>query len=90
MQTLRDVLRLKHQAGLSHRQIGASLKLSVGVITKYLQRAEAAGIAWPLPEGMTDAELTRLLQPPRQSPDHPHSPVEPDCAEIVSDPESTP
>ena len=52
MRKIKDVLRLKYEAKLSGRQIAASLKLSVGVISKYIKVAEAAELYWPLPDGM--------------------------------------
>ena len=65
MNKLKEILRLKYEAQLSLRQIGDSLSLSIGVISKYLQRAEAAGLCWPLPEGVSESELERRLQPGR-------------------------
>lgn len=62
---LKEILRLKFEAELSVRQIALCLSLSLGVISKYLQRAEAVGISWPLPEEMSGGELERLMQPPR-------------------------
>ena len=62
---LKEILRLKYEAQLSLRQIALCLSLSIGVISKYLQRAEAAGLGWPLPEGMSDKELETRLQPGR-------------------------
>jgi len=62
---LKEILRLKFEAKLSVRQIALCLSLSLGVISKYLQRAEAVGISWPPPEEMSDGELERLMQPPR-------------------------
>lgn len=63
MRKIKDVLRLKYEADLSFRQIAASLKLSVGVISKYTQAAEAAGLSWSLPEGMDDTTLSARLFP---------------------------
>jgi len=63
MHQIKDILRLKHQAGLSLREIARSLNLSIGVISKYLQLAAAAGIGWPLPVGLDDDALARKLQP---------------------------
>ncbi len=62
---LKEILRLKYEAQLSLRQIALSLSLSVGVISKYLSRAEAAGLGWPLPPDLSEQALTKLLQPPR-------------------------
>ena len=79
MRKIKDVLRLKYEADLSCRQIAASLKLSVGVISKYTQAAEAAGLSWPLPAGLDDTTLEARLFPPVPSVrEH----VMPDCAYI--------
>jgi hypothetical protein len=60
MRKLRELLRLK-AAGLSSRQIGASLGIGGTTVVDYLARARRAGIAWPLPDEMTDAALEALL-----------------------------
>lgn len=64
MRQIKDILRLRHDTGLSLRQIAHSLNLSVGVVSKYLQLAAAAGIGWPPPADLDDAALERKLQPP--------------------------
>ena len=79
MRKIKDVLRLKFEANLSFRQIAASLKLSVGVISKYTNAAEAAGLSWPLPDGMDDATLEARLFP-SVTPVREHA--MPDCALI--------
>ena len=61
MRKVREVLRLKHALGLSERQIAASVGVSRSTVAEYLRRAGAAGITWPVPEGMYDAELERRL-----------------------------
>lgn len=61
MRKIRDVLRLKHEAGLSHERVAAATGLSKGAVTKYLQRAAEAGIGWPPPEAMDDAQLEARL-----------------------------
>ena len=68
MVKVKEILRLHHQAKLSIRQIAASLNVSHGVVNKYLQRAEAALLQWPLPESMSESELKQLLRPPRTPP----------------------
>lgn len=79
MRKIKDVLRLKYEANLSCRQIAVSLKLSVGVISKYTQAAEAAQLSWPLPDGMDDTTLAARLFPSVISVrEH----VMPDCAHI--------
>ena len=63
MRRIRDVLRLKYEARLSERAMTAALGVSKGAIGSYLSRARAAGLSWPLPEGLSDAELERRLFP---------------------------
>ena len=57
MRKLRDVLRLRHAAGLSIRDISRSTKLSVGGIQKLLSRAQALHLSWPLPAALDDTRL---------------------------------
>jgi DNA-binding transcriptional regulator LsrR (DeoR family) len=44
MRKIKDVLRLKLDAKLSHQQIADALGLSKGVVTKYVGLAAAAGL----------------------------------------------
>ncbi len=39
MRKLKEILRLKYGAGLSHRQIGRSLAISPSVVSRYANRA---------------------------------------------------
>jgi transposase len=64
MRKIRDVLRLRFENGLSERVIAHSLSLCNGSVNAYLQRARMAGLRWPLPEGLDDTALERLLFPP--------------------------
>jgi transposase len=57
MRRLRELLRLKYDAGLSHRAIAQACTVGLGTVTTYLQRAAAAGLAWPLPDDLDDAAL---------------------------------
>ena len=64
MRYVKDILRLKHQNHLSVREIAGSCGLPASTVGDYLQRAQAAGLTWPLPEGISDAELSERLMPP--------------------------
>jgi len=64
MRKIREVLRPKFEVGLSARQVAASVQVSRATIGDYLARYNAAGLSWPLPEGLSDAELERRLFPP--------------------------
>ena len=57
MRRLRELLRLKYDAGLSHRAIAQACTVGLGTVTAYLQRATAAGLTWPLPDDLDDAAL---------------------------------
>jgi transposase len=63
MRKIIEVLRLKFEAGLSHERIAAATRISKGAVTKYLRRAQAAGIAWPLPAYLDETQLEALLFP---------------------------
>jgi transposase len=63
MRKLRDVLRLT-AAGMSSRQVAASLTIGATTVIDYLGRARRAGIAWPLPDDLTDEALEASLYPP--------------------------
>ena len=64
MRQIKDILRLRYDAGLSLREIARSLNLSIGVVSKYLQLAAAAGIGWPPPAELDEQALAQKLQPP--------------------------
>ncbi len=63
MKKLRELLRLKFDAKLQHRQIAAALAISPGTTSYYARAAQSAGITWPIPEGMDDDELVRRIEP---------------------------
>ena len=64
MRKIVEILRLKHECGLKHRRIARSVGVARSTVCDYLYRAAAAGLAWPLPESMTEVEVERLLFPP--------------------------
>jgi hypothetical protein len=61
MRRLRDVLRLKYEAGLAHRAIAQACTVGLGTVSVYLARALAAGLTWPLPADLDDAALEARL-----------------------------
>lgn len=63
MRKVREVLRLRWECGLSTRQIARSSGIGRTTVGEYLSRAKAAGLGWPLPEGLKDADLERQLFP---------------------------
>ena len=60
MRKIREILRL-HAAGLSRRKIAGALQVGRSVVSKTIQRAEEAGLAWPLPEDLDEKALNRKL-----------------------------
>jgi len=63
MRKIKEVLRLKFQAGMSHERIAAAVGVSKGAVTNYVQRALAVGLGWPLDPEHDDAALETLLYP---------------------------
>ena len=75
MRKVREILRLRFERGLSHRQISASTGVSKGALSEYLRRAKAAGLTWEVARALDDGEVeTRLFrypgrnEPPRRVP----------------------
>ena len=63
MRKIKEVLRLRAD-GLSGRQVARSLSLGRGTVLDYLRRAATAGLSWPLPDDLSDADLEARLYPP--------------------------
>jgi transposase len=69
MRKVRDILRLAEGQGVSIRQTAASLGIPVMTVSDQLRRARLAGLGWPLPEGLSDADLeARLFARPPSPP----------------------
>lgn len=62
---IRDVLRLKFEAGIGERQIAAALGVARSTVQEALRRAREAGIGWPLPPDLDDVTLEARLYPPK-------------------------
>ena len=67
MRNIREILRLHFGLGLKKRQIGRSCSLSHSTVGKYLQKAHAAGLSWPLPDDLDDRALEEILDAPETS-----------------------
>lgn len=63
---IKEVIRLKYEAGLSNRAIAGACKISNSTVGDYLKRAADAGISWPLGE-LGDEELNQKLFPEDQT-----------------------
>ena len=64
MRKIRELLRLKYELRRIHREIAVSLGIANSTVSDYARRAVAAGLTWPLPEGLDDAALEAALFPP--------------------------
>jgi len=64
MRKIKDVLRLHWACQQSQRSIAKQCHISRPCVSDYLRRAKQAGLAWPLPDQLDDAQLERLLFPP--------------------------
>jgi transposase len=60
---IREILRLKEEAGLSNRAIARACKISNSTVGEYLRRARLAGVGWPIPKGVSEDELLQKLFP---------------------------
>ena len=67
MRKIQEILRLRWHLGLSQRQIAVSCHIGQSTVAEYLRRAQEAGLSWPLPPELTEAELERKLFPPAAS-----------------------
>ena len=79
MRKIREVLRLKHEQGLSHQAVAQACAVGVGTVNRYLRRAAQCGLGWPLPAELDDSALeARLFRRPAPVPNR----AQPDCAHI--------
>ena len=62
MTNYREILRL-NSLGLNKTQIAEACMCSRTTVIQVLRQAEASGIQYPLPDGMSDKELTEKLYP---------------------------
>jgi len=72
MYSIKELLRLKFSAKLTHRQIARALNISASTVSYYSRAALEAGLSWPIPEEMDDKQLQHQLEPHcRQLQQHP-------------------
>ncbi len=62
MRKTTEVLRLR-AAGMSAREIARAVNIARSTVAEYLRRADAAGVSWPLREGLDEEGLEALLFP---------------------------
>jgi len=64
MRKIKDVLRLKFEAGLAQRQIARSCRLGKTTVSECLARFERSGLSWPAAGELDEVALERELYPP--------------------------
>ena len=79
MRKIREILRLRHEQGLSHREIARVCAIGAGTVSRYLEKTAELGFGWPLPGELDDAALEAVLFP-RPAPARKRA--QPDCAYI--------
>ena len=62
--SIRDILRHRHDLGLPRAEIAVAVSVSAGTVSNVLERAQAAGLSWPLPSDLDDDGLRARLYPP--------------------------
>jgi transposase len=82
MRKMREVLRLYFEVKLGQRQIARSANVSQSTVHDYLERFRAAGLSWPLPAEISEAELERKLFAVDAIPAKPTSKSLPDFAHV--------
>jgi transposase len=63
MRKIRELVRLKYEARLSHEQIAGALAISKGVVAKYVARIERTGLEPAALMSMSDAEVMARIAP---------------------------
>jgi transposase len=63
MRKLLELLRLHFDLKLSQRQIADSINLGQSTVNDYLARFTRAGLRWPLPDDLSEAEIESALFP---------------------------
>ena len=82
MRQIKEVLRLRYDLGLLQSEIARSCSISQSSVNRYLERASAAGLSWPLPEDWDDRRLNELLFPTEPTGGQPPVRAPLDCAAI--------
>src|SRR6266568_5516438 len=80
MRRIKEVLRLKLDCGLSHRQIVAALGVSLGAVSKFVSLAEREGLSWAAMAGLDEDQIEARLCPKAAPAKRQRAP--PDCGLI--------
>ena len=61
MRQIREILRLRWACGLPQRAVARACGVGLGTVSDYCCRATQAGLSWPLPDELDDAQLEAHL-----------------------------
>lgn len=64
MRKIKEILRLKWEAGLRDREVATSCGVARSTVSEYVRRARMAGLSWPLPADLDEEALVARLFPP--------------------------
>jgi transposase len=78
---IKEIMRLKYEAGLSNRAIAGACKVSNSTVGEYLRRVQSAGVFWPLNE-IGEEELYAKLFPEKQIVNLKRNPELPDWEKV--------
>jgi transposase len=76
MRKIYKILMLNYGHGLSNREVALIVSVSRSTVADYPLRAQAADLSWPLPDGLDETELEKLLFPsasPEKQPSRPQT-----------------
>lgn len=79
---IKEALRYKLELGHSHERTAMALKISKGVVAKYVALSNAAGLDWNQIAAMTETQLQARLLPGRAADGAAAHYVEPDFAQV--------
>ena len=82
MRQVREVLRLKFVGGVPIREIARRIGVAASTVRATINRFQAAGLSWPLPEELTDAALEAKLFAAAGTKQGYRRQIEPDWANI--------
>jgi transposase len=82
MRQVREALRLKFVGGVPIREIARRMGVAPSTVRATLERFQAAGLSWPLPEELTDAALEAKLFAAAGAKQGHRRQIEPDWADI--------
>jgi transposase len=61
MRQIREILRLRWAGRLPQRAVARACGVGLGTVSEYCRRAAQAGLSWPLPDELDDAQLEARL-----------------------------